>query len=199
VTAPFSLLAGALGGGDELGSVVFAAGSAVLDDGARQGLDKVVKALTDRPALKMTVAGMASLEMERDAWRRGQLQQSLLAQKRRSALRTGESADESITISADEYPALLKEVYRRSEIVKPRNLVGIARDLPLAEMEALLLASIPVSEASMRELAVARGVAVRDYLASRQLPADRLFLGAVRMVQPDAAWKPHAELTLATR
>lgn len=66
-------------------------------------------------------------------------------------------------------------------------------------MEALLLASIPVSEASMRELALARGVAVRDYLASCQLPADRLFLGAARVVPPEASWKPHAELTLATR
>lgn len=199
VTAPFSLLAGALGGGDELGSVSFAAGSAVLDEGARQGLDKVVQALTDRPALKMTVAGAANLEAERDAWKRAQLQQSLLAQKRRAALRAGQPADEVKTITAEEYPALLKEVYRRSDAPKPRNLMGIAKDLPPGEMEALLLASIPVSEASMRELALARGVAVRDYLASRQLPADRLFLGAARVVPPEASWKPHAELTLATR
>jgi hypothetical protein len=199
VTAPFSLLAGALGGGDELGSVAFAAGSAVLDEGARQGLDKVVKALTDRPALKMTVVGMANLEAERDAWKRGQLQQNLLAQKRRAALRAGQAADEGQTIAADEYPALLKEVYRRSDIAKPRNLVGLAKDLPASEMEALLLASIPVSEASMRELALARGVAVRDYLASRQLPADRLFLGAARVVPSEASWQPHAELTLGTR
>lgn len=199
VTAPFSLLASAFGGGDELGSVPFAAGSAVLDEAALKGLDKVVQALTDRPALKMTVAGMASLEAERDAWKRGQLQQSLLAQKRRAALRAGQSADEVKAITAEEYPALLKEVYRRADIAKPRNLVGIAKDLPPGEMEALLLASIPVSEASMRELALARGVAVRDYLASRQLPADRLFLGAVKVVEPEASWHPHAELTLATR
>ena len=199
VTAPFSLLAWAFGGGDELGSVPFAAGSALLDAEALQGLDKVVKALIERPALKMTVAGMASLEVERDAWKRAQLQQSLLAQKRRAALRAGQPAEEVKAVTPEEYPALLKEVYRRSDIAKPRNLVGIAKDLPPGEMEALLLASIPVSEASMRELALARGVAVRDYLASRQLPSDRLFLGAVRVAPADAAWKPHAELTLATR
>ena len=39
----------------------------------------------------------------------------------------------------------------------------------------------------------------RDYLASRQLPADRLFLGAARVVPPEASWRPRAELTLATR
>lgn len=199
VTAPFSLLAGAFGGGEEMGSVPFAAGSAVLDENARKGLDKVVQALTERPALKMTVAGTASLEAERDAWKRAQLQQSLLAQKRRVALRAGQPADTAVAISAEEYPVLLKEVYRRSDITKPRNLVGLAKDLPPSEMEALLLASIPVSDASMRELALARGVAVRDYLASRQLPSDRLFLGAVRLAPADGAWKPHAELTLATR
>src|SRR3990167_3698215 len=80
--------------------------------------------------------------------------------------RAGQPADEVKTITAEEYPALLKEVYRRSDTPKPRNLVGIAKDLPPSEMEALLLDSIPVSEASMRELALARGVAVRDYLAS---------------------------------
>lgn len=198
VTAPFSLLAGAFGGSDELGSVSFAAGSAVLDADAQKGLDKVVQALSDRPGLKMTVAGMASLEVERDAWKRAQLEQLLLAQKRRAALRAGQSAEDVKGVTAEEHPVLLKEVYRRSDIPKPRNLVGIAKDLPTGEMEALLLASIPVSEASMRELALARGVAVRDYLASRQLPTDRLFLGAVRMVPPDAVWKPHAELSLAT-
>ncbi len=199
VTAPFSLLAGALGGGAELGSVAFVAGSAELGDSARQGLDKVVRALTERPALKVTVVGMASLEVERDAWKRAQLRQSLLAQKRRAALRAGQSAEAVQTLAADEVPALLKEVYRRSDIAKPRNLVGLAKDLPQGEMEALLLASIPVSEASMRELALARGVAVRDYLASRQLPADRLFLGAVKVAPAEAAWQPNAELTLDTR
>jgi hypothetical protein len=56
----------------------------------------------------------------------------------------------------------------------------MAKDIPLEEMEALLLAHIAVTEDTMRELAVQRGVAVRDYLASKQLPPDRLFLGQVK-------------------
>ena len=58
-------------------------------------------------------------------------------------------------------------------------------------------------EDAMRELALQRGVAVKDYLASRKLPLDRLFLGAVKLVKPDAAaegaWKPKAELSLTSR
>lgn len=61
-----------------------------------------------------------------------------------------------------------------------------------------LLASITVNDDARRELAVQRGVAVKDYLAASGLSADRLFLGAVRAVPRDAKWTPRAELNLAT-
>jgi hypothetical protein len=93
---------------------------------------------------------------------------------------------------------LLKEVYKRADIPKPRNLIGIAKDIPPAEMEALLLASINVTEDVMRELAVQRGVVVKDYLATKQLPVERLFLGAAKPVAADGKWTPRADLSLAT-
>ena len=67
---------------------------------------------------------------------------------------------------------LLKEVYRRADIVKPKNVVGLAKDLPPAEMEQVLLASMVVADDAMQQLAVRRGVAVRDYLATKDV-ADR--------------------------
>lgn len=194
VTSPFTLLASALGGGgDELGTVAFAPGATVLSADARQSLDKVVKALQARPALNLTVVGTASLAVEREGYRRERLQQMLLAEKRRA---TGQPA---VVVTAQESPALLKDVYRRADFPKPRNLIGLAKDLTPAEMEALLLANIPVSDEAMRELAQQRGLAVRDYLAGQQLPAERLFLGAARTVPGDAAWRPRAELNLAMR
>jgi hypothetical protein len=39
---------------------------------------------------------------------------------------------------------------------------------------------------------------VKDYLASRDLPPERLFLGAAKAVQPEAKWTPRAELNLAS-
>lgn len=197
VTAPFALLANALGGSSDLGTVAFAPGSAQLDEAARAGLDKVAKALTERPALTMTVVGQAQLDGEREGWKQAQLQGMLLAQKRRAARRDGQEAGDVAPVTPEEAPALLKEVYRRADIPKPRNLVGLAKDLPRPEMEALLLASIAVPENAMRELAVARGVAVRDYLAQHQVPKDRLFLGAVDTRPDDAKWTPRAQLTLA--
>ena len=78
-------------------------------------------------------------------------------------------------------------------------MLGLAKDIPDADMEALLLASITVSEDSMRELALQRGVAVKDYLASRKLGAERLFLGAPKIVASAADWKPRAELNVTSR
>lgn len=198
VTAPFSLLAGAFGGGgEELGAVAFEPGSAALRPAGRQSLDKVAKALTERPSLRMTVAGTADLQTEREAFRRERLRSLVQAEKRRVAVLAGQTATAAVSVSEAEYPALLKEVYRRADMPKPRNFIGLAKDLPAAEMEALLLAGIPASDDAMRELALQRAVAVRDYLASRDLPAERLFLGAARVSSHPAGWSPRAELNLA--
>ena len=77
-------------------------------------------------------------------------------------------------------------------------MIGLTRELPVVDMENLLLPSIPVDDNAIRELAVERGVAVRDYLLTLKVPADRLFLGAVRTRTGDAKWQPGAELNLAT-
>ena len=197
ITAPFSLLAHALGGGGEaLSMVSFPAGSAQLSVESKAGLDKVAKALVDRPALRLTVVGTSSLEAEREGFKRERLNQLVRAEKGRQLVKEGEKAEE-VSVSPADYPALLKEVYQRADMPKPRNLVGLIKDQPVPEMEKLLLASIPASEDALRELALQRGVAVRDYLASRGLSTARLFLGAVKAVPPEAKWTPRAELNLA--
>ena len=206
ITAPFSLLVSAFGGGgDELSMVSFAPGSATLSAEARGGLDKVAKALLARPALKMTVVGTASLEVERDAFKREQLQALLLAEKRRAQPDAPSSAGPAVAasaaagaISGGDNPVWLKAVYKRADFPKPRNLIGMAKDLPAPEMEALLLANLSATESAMQELAVRRGVVVRDYLSSLKLPLERLFLGAAKAVPPEAKWQPRAELNLAT-
>lgn len=200
ITSPFALIAGAFGGGgEEMNLVGFAAGSKVLDGEARQRLDAVARALSDRPALQLTVVGHGDLDAERSGYQRARLDERVLAEKRRALAREGAVISEALTVSAAEYPALLKEVYRRADIPKPRNLVGMAKDIPQAEMEALLLASISVSADAIRELAVARGVVVKDYLATRQLAEDRMFLGAPQVGSQGDKWRPQAELRLAPR
>ena len=193
LTAPFSLLASALGGGDELSHVAFAPGSAALTPEAQQNLAKVVKALSDRPALKLTVTGTASLKDEREGIQRERLAQLVRDEKRRA--RPGDDT----AVSADEYPALLKAAYRRADIAKPRNLVGLAKDLPVPDMEALLLANLNATEAQAAELAQQRGEAVRDYLVAQKLPAERLFVAAPKADAQAEKWTPRALLSLGTQ
>ena len=198
ITAPFSLLANAFGGGgEELSTVGFAPGSAELRPEAKAGLDKVAKALADRPSLQLTVVGTSSVEAEREGFKRERLDALVRAEKRRITVKEGGTTSAAVSISPAEYPELLKEVYKRADMPKPRNLIGLAKDLPVPEMEKLLLADIKVNDDAMRELAVQRGVAVKDYLASRDLPPERLFLGAAKAVPPEAKWTPRAELNLA--
>ncbi|MCY7371010.1 MAG: DUF748 domain-containing protein [Polaromonas sp.] len=229
LTAPFSLLSRAVRGGgsvavaaagggaasgeavdgdvassagpDGAGNVQFAAGSAQLDADAKAGLDQIAKALAERPALKLTVVGAANLQAERDALKRERLDALLRAEKRRASGTPASGPDAApITLSAAEYPALLKAAYTRAELPeRPRNFIGLNKDLPPAEMEGLLLASIQVDETAARELAAQRGAAVKDYLAAAGLPAERLVLGAAKTQTSTGPWKPHAELNLAPR
>ncbi|WP_332740323.1 DUF748 domain-containing protein [Hydrogenophaga sp.] len=200
ITAPFSLIASAFAGGAESPSrVEFSPGSTELLPENQQRLESVAKALVDRPALQITVVGHSDLEAERSGYQRSRLDERVLAEKRRALAREGKPITSTLAVSADEYPALLKEVYRRADIPKPRNLIGMAKDIPQAEMEALLLASIPVTPDALRDLAVARGQAVKDFLASRSLPEDRMFLGAPQLARQGDDWRPQAELRLAPR
>ena len=199
VTAPFALLSGAFSGGDESGAVNFAPGSAQLDGKAKEQLSKIVKSLNDRPALKMTVAGESREAEDKEAWKSVELDRLLLAEKRRKGLRDGKSAEDITEFSEAERPALLKAVYGRADIKKPRNMVGMAKDLPVDQMKELLVASIKVPDDAMRELALARGVAVRDYLSTQNLPLERLFLGAPRLDMKDKDWSPRAQLSLSTQ
>jgi len=51
----------------------------------------------------------------------------------------------------------------------------------------------------MQQLAVRRGIAVRDYLAQHAVPTDRLFLGAPKAASAGSDWTPHVDLKLAAR
>jgi hypothetical protein len=235
ITAPFALLANALGGGDddgELSRVRFAPGSAELTAPAKQRLDRIAKAMTERPQLKLTVSGAARLADEGEDFKRARLQ-TLIAAERRAASRddapasqaavsaapavsaaaAAASAPDAATADAD-YPQLLRRLYRRADIPgKPRNLIGMTRDVPVEQMEALLLAQISASEDDIRQLATQRAMAVKDDQLAAGLHADRVCIGAPHpsgdaapaapSVSASAAeparWRPHAELGLGAR
>ncbi len=200
ITAPFSLIASAFsGGGADASQVDFAPGRVELADAQRTKLESLAKALENRPALRVTIVGHSDLEAERAGWQRARLDALLQAEKRRRLARAGGEVPQQVNVSAQERPELLREVYRRADIPKPRNFVGLAKDIPQEEMESLLLAAQAPTADTMRDLAVARAMAVKDFLASQRLPEDRLFLGAPKTARSGGNWQPQAELQLAPR
>ena len=199
LTSPFSLISGMLGGGnaaDEMSNVAFDPGTPSISAAAMPSLDKVAKALRDKPSLRLTVVGTASQEREREAMQRSSLNALVLAEKRRQAAGAAKDVTAVAAVTEQEYPDLLKSVYKRSDLKKPRNLLGFAKDLPTAEMEALLLANQKVDEDAVRALALNRSLAVREYLTAHQVPAASLFLGVVNTTPPESGWQPRVELSV---
>ncbi|MBT9455124.1 MAG: DUF748 domain-containing protein [Burkholderiaceae bacterium] len=203
LTSPFSLLMG--GGGPDLSYAEFVPGSAVLSEQGRATLSKVAKALQDRPGLSMTVTGAADPQSERDAMQAADLEQRLLAERRRELQRaqtaaSAAAAQQELSLTPADRERLLRVVYKNSDIPgRPRNLVGLLKDLPLPETEAMLKARHLVTAESARALALARGVAVRDALIASGLPNARLFLAAPKLrasAEDDAGWTPRVVLSL---
>lgn len=200
IVSPFSLLSGALAGSDQLQHIDFAPGQADLGADALQKLETVAQMVRDKPSLRLTVAGHAHRVNEREAWRQWQLQETVKAEKRRRLLRDGQTAGQAVVVSPQEYPALLQAVYRRSVVPKPLNALGVVKDLTVAQMEALLLATIAVDDSDMRELAQARAQQVRQVLVDFKVPEAQLFLGSPEVSDATTAspWVPQVSLVVST-
>jgi uncharacterized protein involved in outer membrane biogenesis len=210
VTAPFALLTG--GGAEDLNRVAFEPGTATLRTDSLAALDKVARALQDRPALNVTVTGQAHDGAERTAWQAAALERRLQTLWRRERAKAGPTDDEATdtptsppaAVPATERLRLLRQVLKTT---RPAATSAAAAplpraDLPEAELAAALAALQPIGAEDWRQLAQQRADAVRDALLARQLANDRLYLAAPKVLGDPAAatgWVPHAEMTLSTR
>ena len=183
ITAPFSMLAKLGGGSADLSQIAFAPGSARLDPGTVERLQTLAKALGDRPALRVDLAGRADPQGDREALMGQALQRLVKAEKAREIVRGGDPAPslDEIQLSAEEYPRYLKQAYRRGDFEKPRNAIGLVRDQPVDEMERRLLEHVRLDEGALRALADQRAQAARAWLVANGVGADRLFVVAPRL------------------
>ncbi len=198
VTAPFALI-GALvggGGGEELSYLEFAPGSAVPDADGQKKLDQLVKALRDRPQLKLEATGHVDAEKDREALRQTVYQRKLKAQKFKDLAKKNQapaSVDEVTVEAGPEYEKYLEAAYRAEKFPKPRNFIGMLKDLPVPEMEKLMQTNIVVTDDDLRALAVQRAQAVKEaFLKAGDIGADRIFLVEPKSLAPEAKDKPKA-------
>ncbi|UXH80313.1 DUF748 domain-containing protein [Roseateles amylovorans] len=278
VTAPFSLLSG--GGSAEMSQLAFPPGTASLPEATAQRLDAVAKILADKPTLQLSITGWVDAAAERRAAQAVQLEEAMLAERRRELRRqqntvpvaasapaaasasparaksaagapasaptvadaaaqasdaatpadgsaggvavgaagassapagggvTASPAQVPITLDDAQRQRLLKVVYDNAKLPdKPRNLLGLAKDLPAEQMRQLLMDSYRISDEQMRELALQRSVVVRDALIARGVPNARLFLASPKLHESEAGqgtdgdrgWQPKVDLSLTAQ
>ena len=185
VTAPFSLLASAFGGGDELSRIDFPAGAATLDAGSQKRLATLGKVLRERPGISFEIEGGADPERDREGLRRFLYERKLKAKKLAALVEAGNTAPalDAIGIEAAERPSLIEAAYKAEKFPKPKNVLGFDKGLPPAEMEKLMLANTRVENDELRALALTRATIVQATLA-KAIPggASRLYLVAPRLM-----------------
>lgn len=186
VTSPFALIGSAFGGsgGGELGYIQFAPGVSDLTPQGKEKLVTLGKALTDRPALRLDIIGRYDPVTDPDGIKRDHLLDRLKDAKAKELSKPGARVERNdVTVApGDEYAKYLAQVYDDTKLPdKPRNLIGLAKSIPVADMERLLLADIKLDPNDPRWLAEARADVVRHYLEDQRIPASRLFLVTPRL------------------
>ena len=169
-TAPFALLGAIAGGGEELAGIEFAAGSAALDAATNERLDKLAKALSNRPALKIDVVGRAEAASDGEALAREALERTLRATKMKAQAGKPDAplSVDTVTIAAEERSRWVAAAYR--------ELPDAAKEATPAEMEAALAKRHQPDTAALAELGIRRARAAKDALGARGVAAERVFL-----------------------
>ena len=187
-TSPFSLLGAVFGGGEELSFVEFDYGSTTISEPNVKKLETIVKALHDRPSLKMDIEGHVDMEKDREGLKQYLFNRKVKAQKLNEMVKKGQPSIpvDEVKIEPNEYEKYLKMAYKEEKFPKPRNILGMAKDLPAPEMEKLMLTHLEIKESDLRNLASQRAMKVKDaILKSRQVEPERVFILEPKSLAPE--------------
>lgn len=167
VTAPFSLLTGAFASGDDKSDIAFESGRSILNEPAQHHLQQLAKAMNSKPQLKLTLIGQADGNSEAPEWKRAKIQEWM----------QGPAKEGVVERTEQQKLSALKQLYRETVKDRPRNLVGMTKDLPPQEMQAMIEQAMQIPTHAWQDLATARAQTVRDYLLQQGVDPQRVFLG----------------------
>ncbi|WP_455232383.1 DUF748 domain-containing protein [Geopseudomonas aromaticivorans] len=182
VQAPFKLIAGLVDGGDEqLDSVPFAAGSSELDQPARATLDKLAKALQQRPTLRLEVEGMSRQAADGPLLAEQRLQREYQDTWYRMLQRRGDKVPaeaSQLKVPEDMQGSLLEGIYRaRLKQQPPAEWRELKKPERATRLRQAVLDSWAQSSLLLRQLAQDRARAIKAYLVEQgQLADERIYL-----------------------
>jgi hypothetical protein len=188
-TSPFALLGAIFGGGEELSYLEFDPGTTALPGTAEAGkINNLAKALNERPELTLEIEGHVDPERDSEALRHLAFRRKVAARKVKELAREGAAvpAIDNVSVAAAEYPKYLAQAYREEKFPKPRNVLGMAKDLPVPEMEKLMLAHISVTNDDLRQIALDRASNVKERLiGTGKVEPGRIFLVEPKTLPPE--------------
>lgn len=179
VTAPFALLGSLFGGGEELSYVEFDYGRSVVNDTGRKKIEALVKALQERPALKLDIEGHADMERDLEGLKHYRIERKVKALKLSDMIKQGLPAVPLDEVQTDprEYEKYLTQAYRAEAFPKPRNALGMVKTLPVPEMEKLMLTHGGLKGEDIKLLATQRATVVyNQILKSGRVTPERVFI-----------------------
>ena len=187
-TSPFALLGAVFGGGEELSYIEFDYGSTVITEPNSKKLDTVSKALQDRPSLKLDIDGHVDMEKDREGLKQLLFNRKIKVQKLKEMAKKGQPAVpvDEVKIEPADYAKYLKMAYKAEKFPKPKNFIGMTKDIPVPEMEKLMLTHTEVKEGDLRTLASMRAMNVKDViLKSGKVEPERVFMLEPKSLAPE--------------
>ncbi|MCX8117358.1 MAG: DUF748 domain-containing protein [Desulfobacterota bacterium] len=187
-TSPFALLGAIVGGGEELSFIEFDYGSAALHEPNAKKLNAMAKALNERPGLKLDIVGHVDVEKDREGLKQLFFQRKLKAQKLKEIIKKGGPPVpvDDVKIEKQEYEKYLKLAYKEERFPKPKNVLGLPKDLPAPEMEKLILTHLEIKEGDLRTLASQRAMAVKEAIVKAgPVEPERIFLLEPKSLSPE--------------
>ena len=178
-TAPFTLIASMFEGGEELSTITFVPGFAEINEEATKRLQSLASILADKPSLNLEISGYADAAEDHDGLKLALLQDKVKAQKLADQTEKGEAGGEliSVQLTPEEYSQYLTVAYKKEKFEKPKNMVGLTKSLPDAEMEQLMLANIQITDNDLAALAEQRATAAHNWLIEKGgIPDNRIFI-----------------------
>jgi len=171
VTSPFAIIGGLLGGssGSNLEYVAFTPGDDRLSQANREALKQVADLMKSRRSLTLGLVPQAD-ENDRESLGEAYVRRRM-REERFNDLSRKEQAATSVDEmrwkpGSEEATDLLFQVYKEEPIDKPRNLIGMIKELPYQDMFKAVADSRPKDDAALRALGRARAEAVRDALVA---------------------------------
>ncbi len=179
ITSPFTLLGSAFEGGEELSEIFFTPGFADIDEDAAQRLQALAQILIDRPSLNLEISGHFDPSEDFEGLKLATLHDKVKTQKLAEQTQKGVASGslEDMNLTPEEYSKYLEIAYKKEPFEKPKNLIGLTKSLPDAEMEQLILANTQINDNDLAALAERRAIAARNWLIENgQISDERIFV-----------------------